>query len=156
VIRRIIGGFDRDTAEAIASRGLLHPPVDPATLAAFARLSAALAAGDAVDPADVRALDLADNPGCVLLEAEALAARGEAGAAEEVLAGLTRRLGASPVLSTLPKRWQKQVWRRRIDLLDGLGRREPARVLAAEAARLFPTDAGFAVERSDLPLGQQD
>ena len=54
-----------------------------------------------------------------------------------------QRLGA--VLSGLPKRYLKEVPRRRIRLLVGLGEAALARRIATEAAARFPNDEGFAL-----------
>jgi hypothetical protein len=147
VIRRIIGGFDRDVADAVAARGLLHPPVDPAELSRFAALALAVEAGDAVDPAAVRSLDLAGNPGVGLLEADVLARAGDLVGADARLRLLVVDISASPVLSTLPKRWLKGLWVRRVDLARRLGRADAAERLVEEAGRLFPSDGRFAPAR---------
>jgi hypothetical protein len=156
VVRRIIGTFDRPAAEAVAARDLLHPPVDRAALLRLSALARDLAGGRAVEPGAVAALGLAGNPGAGLVEADAFARAGDPAAAEARLARLEDEIAASPTLATLPKRWRKGVYVRRIALLSGLGRTEAAARLAAEASRLFPADRRFAEDAKPDGFGQQD
>lgn len=144
VIRRIITTFTRDPAQAVAERGLFLPVPDLEPYRRFAALAADLQAGGAPDPAEIAALGLAANPGAMRLEAEASARRGAPARAEAVLARLQVEIDGSEALSTLPKRYRKAVFRRRIELLEALGERSAAADLTAEAARRFPTDADFA------------
>jgi hypothetical protein len=143
VVRRIIGGFTRDAAAAVAERGLLHPPVAPATLASFARLDAALRSGEPVEPEAVRALGLVGNPGAALLEAAAREATGDLDGAATVLGDLARTIAASTTLSTLPKRMLKRVPLRRMAVLAALGRLEDLEAVRTEGAAAYPNDARF-------------
>jgi hypothetical protein len=143
VIRRIITGFDRDIAGALADRGLLHPPVDPATLSSFATLSLEIADGRPIDPGHVRALGLEGNPGAAMLEAAALDAAGDPVAADAVLAALARTVAASPALSSLPKRYLKQIPLRRLALLSRSGRTSEAEAVRAAAEMAFPRELAF-------------
>ncbi|HUG62364.1 MAG TPA: hypothetical protein VMP03_10990 [Methylomirabilota bacterium] len=144
VVRRIIGGFTRDVAAAVAERDLIHPPVAAAALAAFAGLDAARRAGGRVDPEAVRALGLVGNPGVALLEAAAREAAGDLDGAAIVLGDLARTIAASATLSTLPKRMLKRVPLRRMAVLAALGRVQDLETVRTEAAAAFPTDARFA------------
>ncbi|WP_181708209.1 hypothetical protein [Chthonobacter rhizosphaerae] len=143
VVRRIISTFRRDPGAEIAARGLAAR-LDPGRHGRFAALAAALRSSDPPHPDAVRALAMPDNPGVALLEASALEARGDLDGAERRLADVDGVIGRSPILSTLPKRYRKIVPRRRIDLLDRLGRRAEADALAREAAARFSEDADFA------------
>jgi hypothetical protein len=144
VIRRVIAGFSRDLEAEAASKGLAVAVPDWERYRRFAALAAALRRGDPVDPAAVRELGLPDNPGTAWLEAEALAAAGDATGAERRLAGLDGAVRSSPVLSSLTKRYLKEIPRRRIALLDALGRHDAALAVAARAAADYPTDEEFA------------
>lgn len=143
VIRRVIAGFTREVAAEAGSKGLALAMDDPEPYARFAALALGLAEGRP-DPAAVAALPLAGNPGVGLLEAASLAAAGDDGAAAARLAGLDAAIAASPTLLSLPKRWRKEIPRRRIALLAALGRPAEAAAVARAAATAFPEDAGFA------------
>lgn len=149
VVRRIISTFTRDPAEAVADRELLLPLEDPGRYRAFAALAAAFERGEAVPPATVAALRLAGNPGWRRLLSDAEALAGDLAAAEATLAAAQVEIDGSPLLATLPKRYRKTFFRRRIALVEALGRPEAAAALSAEAARRFPTDAGFSDEAGD-------
>lgn len=144
VIRRVIAGFSRDLAAEAASKGLAIAVSDWAPYRRFAALAEAFRAGEPVDPAAVRDLGLTDNPGMALLEAEALAASGDVAGAERRLAGLDAAVRSSRVLSSLTKRYLKEIPRRRIALLERLGRRDAALAVAARAAAEYPSDESFA------------
>ncbi len=141
LIRRVIATFGRDLLAEAASKGLVLPFPDPSAHRALA----ALALEERPDPAAIRALGLSDNPAAALIEAEALAAAGDVGAAEARLAWLQAEIDGSPVLSCLPKRWRKGIYRRRLQLLHGLGRADAAAGVAAAAAQAFPEDDEFVV-----------
>ncbi|WP_181700627.1 hypothetical protein [Chthonobacter albigriseus] len=144
VVRRIISTFTRDPAVEVAARGLALPLDNSPAYAAFARLAGELAAGRPPDPDAIDALGLSGNPGVALLKAEALAAGGHVREALDLLAALDVGIEASTVLSTLPKRYRKQVPRRRIEWLDGLGRHAEAQKVATTAGAVFPNDQDFA------------
>ena len=117
---------------------------DWSRLAAFAEIAATWDAGDPVDPDAVRALGLPDNPGAALLLAGSLETAGRPDEAAAVLADLADRIAASASLSSLPKRYLKEIPRRRIRLLTQLGRLDDAERVRSEAAGAYPTDIGFA------------
>jgi hypothetical protein len=144
VIRRVISGFTRDLGAEAASRGLRMDGVDFAAYARFAELAAA-ASGGGVTAADVDALGLAGNPGAALLAAMLEERAGALDAAEARLALLQGETEQVPSLASLPKRYLKDIPRRRIALLGALGRVDEARRVAALAAAAYPSDAGFAV-----------
>lgn len=150
VVRRIIATFTRSPADAVAARGVAAV-LDPVRHGRFAALARALGCKDRPSVADVRALGLDGNPGVALLEADLLEAEGDLDGAERCLRALQATIAASPVLSGLPKRYRKAVPRRRIDLLERLGRADDARAVAVEAARAFPEDAGFAARVLGAP-----
>lgn len=139
LIRRVISTFRRDLAAEAATKSLGLPLGDPARRQGLA----ALALMPDPDPAAIRAVGLADDPGAALLEAEALAARGDPMAAEARLAALDATIAASPILSGLPKRWRKAIPRRRIALLRVAGRPAEAAAVARAAAQAFPDDDEF-------------
>lgn len=139
LIRRVISTFRRDLAAEAATKGLLLPLGDPARRRALA----ALALAPHPDPAAIRAVCLAGDPGAALLEAEALDAAGDPIAAEARLAALDAAIASSPILSGLPKRWRKAIPRRRIALLRAAGRPAEAVAVARTAAQAFPDDDEF-------------
>lgn len=143
VIRRVIAGFSRDLAIEAASRDLLVTVDDWKPYAALATLDRARIDGELVDPAVARALGLPDNPGVLLLQADLHEARGDLGAACDVLGELAALVARSARLSSLPKRYLKDIPRRRIALLRRLGRHAEADRLTLEAADAYPTDEGF-------------
>ncbi|BBE73642.1 hypothetical protein [Oharaeibacter diazotrophicus] len=151
VIRRVIAGFVRPIGAEAVAKGLALPIGDTGRRHALARLALDLGAGRTVDPAAVAAVAFSGDPGAALVEAEALAAAGRIDEAERRLARLGVEIAASPILSSLPKRFRKEVPRRRIALLDALGRTDDARIVAAEAAAAFPTDDGFAARAGFAP-----
>ena len=145
VVRKVVATFRRDIAVEAAARRLLVPAVD---WPAHARLAAARAAfdeGAGLDPEEVLGLLPGVNPGLTLLAAEAAERAGDAPRAERLLAGLDAGVLADAVLSGLPKRYLKEVPRRRIRLLVGLGEAALARRVATEAAARFPNDEGIAL-----------
>ena len=144
VIRKVIATFRRDIAAESAARGLLVRSVDWPAHARFAAARAAFDAGAALDPDAVMGLVPELNPGLALLAAEAAERTGDIGRAEAMLAGLDAAIAADSVLSSLVKRYLKEVPRRRIRLLRDAGDVAAARGIAAEAATRFPTDEGFA------------
>lgn len=141
VIRKLIGGFRRDLAAEAAARNLLVEVADWTPYRQFAQAAADFGAGRPVSEA---ALALSGNPGVERLRAEAALAAGDPGRAIDILEKLQRTIAASPALASLPKRYLKTIPRRLIALLREAGRREAAAAVAAEAARAFPNDAGFA------------
>ena len=145
VVRKVVATFRRDIAVEAAARRLLVPDVD---WPAHARLAAARAVfdeGGGLDPEEVLGLLPGVNPGLTLLAAEAAERAGDARRAERLLAGLDASVVADAVLSGLPKRYLKEVPRRRIRLLAAMGEAALARRVATEAAARFPNDEGFAL-----------
>lgn len=143
VVRRIIGTFDRPARAAVAERDLLAETVPPHRLAAYSRLALALAAGAAVAPDDVAALDLAGHLGAEVLQADSLAAAGRIAEAQAALAAIDASLDHDRRRASLPKRFRKTIVMRRITLAERHGARELAAALSAEAARRYPSDRRF-------------
>lgn len=146
VIRKLTATFRRDLAVEAAARGLVVDQPDWDGAARLAGLQLGADAGERLVPQDVLAVTGGVdgvNPGARLLAAEAAERAGDLAWADDILAGLDRAILADPVLSGLTKRYLKEVPRRRIRLLAGMGRSEAARGVAEAAALRFPTDEAF-------------
>lgn len=144
IIRKVVATFRRDIALEAAARGLLVSTVDWSPHARLAAARAAFDAGAVLDPDGLIEILPEINPGLTLLVAEAAERAGDIGRAEALLADLDAAIVADTVLSGLAKRYLKEVPRRRIRLLRDMGDIAASRLVAAEAAARFPTDAGFA------------
>ncbi|CAI9415462.1 hypothetical protein ANOBCDAF_03471 [Pleomorphomonas sp. T1.2MG-36] len=143
IIRKVTATFRRDIAVEAAARGLLVRSVDWLAHARFAAARVAFDAGAALVPDALMGLLPEINPGLALLAAEAAERGGDIGRAEALLAGLDAAIAADAILSSLVKRYLKEVPRRRIRLLRDAGDIVASRRIAAEAAKRFPTDEGF-------------
>lgn len=158
VIRKLIGGFCRDLATEAERRGLLLEVGDWRPYGDFARLAGKLDQGE-LDRGELPADDrfeipaLAGNPGLLRLRAEAAIARGDRRHGIALIRRLVDAIAADPVLSTLTKRYRKEIWRRLIGLLEADGQTAAAREAIGQAARLFPEDGAFQAALSDGASG---
>ncbi len=145
IIRKLIGTFNRDLQAECAARGLIAD-VKRATLAAFAEIGWRFAEGAPINATAVAAAAAkSEILGFLLIAAECLAAVGRPRDALALLEDLQKRIDADPVLTGLPKRWRKSIWRRRLDLLGdgGVGACQSDAPIRAAAALRFPEDSQF-------------
>lgn len=150
VIRKVVATFRRDIAQESAARGLLVHGVDWQAHAQLAAARVDFDAGAELDFDALLRLLPEINPGAVLLAAEAIERTGDTIRAIGLLAELDTAIISDIVLSSLAKRYLKEVPRRRIRLLNQVGDIAASRRAAHEAAARFPNDQGFATLAAGL------
>ncbi len=144
IIRRIIRTFERDPAQELASKQLLLPESELVSLSRFGALAEAFAAGRDPAPEDIASLPgYGSNPGMLHLCAEIHAARGNLSEALIQMKTAEDLIEENPVLSSLPKRWRKELPLQRVKWLIQGGQTNEARDLMLSICRTFPVDTAM-------------
>ncbi|MTI44722.1 hypothetical protein E1178_14000 [Roseibium hamelinense] len=140
IIRRLIMTFNRPPEIELASKNLLAD-VPVKSLEQFGLTAEQLMSGNQVSVSGLRALPCFEqNPGMIWLAAKISEVQGDLQTALSWIEKAEDLIAHSNVLSTLPKRWRKQLPLHRIRLLCQLGRTYDACDLMIQTSKVFPVD----------------
>ncbi len=146
IIRKLTRTFERELDREINERGLALE-MDLKSIAAFAAMGRAFAAGHALDPQILPQLPAYEaNPGMQLLQANIFSRLGEEALALATLEAAQAQIEADPILNKAPKRWRKLFPMGRVKLLEQSGAHAKADEVRRSAALTHPSETYFHVK----------